>query len=76
MCMKRPRYRYESQLVAPDPNELPVLEPLSPTGGPLSPQVKPKYHADSCFCESCCDIRASLDQYLSAKKLYERNGFQ
>lgn len=73
--MKRPRYRYESQLMPPDPNEPPVLEPLSPTGGPLSPQPRPKYHDDWCFCENCTDIRASLDLYLSQKKLWDANGF-
>lgn len=75
MCMKRPRYRYESQLVAPDPNEPAELDPLSPTGGPLAPEPKPKYHSDTCFCSDCCDIRAAMDIYLKAKRLENLNGF-
>lgn len=53
-------------LNAPIPKQTPV-PPRPP---------RPVYHSDECGCESCCDIRAAMDLYLSAKKNYEANGFQ
>lgn len=53
----------------------PGLEPLLPSEGPLAPAPRPQYHGDECSCESCCDIRASVDIYLQNKHLFELNGF-
>lgn len=53
----------------------PALEPLSPTGGSLTPEPRPKYHDDWCNCESCLDIRAAVENYVTAKKLFDQNGF-
>lgn len=40
----------------------PGIEPPRPERTP-----RPVYHSDECSCESCCDIRASMDLYLEAK---------
>lgn len=52
-----------------DPAQLPPQPPA-----PAWP-VRPVYHGDGCPCESCCDIRASMDIYLRQRDLYSQNGF-
>lgn len=51
------------------------LEPLSPTGGPLKPVKRPKYHSDQCYCEDCADLRAAVEIYVKQKRLLDENGF-
>ena len=51
------------------------LEPLFPSGGPLSRVVRPKYHGDQCQCVDCADLRAAQQIYAKQKRLYDDNGF-
>lgn len=51
-----------------DPADLP-LQPLIPTGGPLSPDPKrPPRHHFECSCDSCLDMVASMERYQQSKR--------
>jgi len=63
----KPR-NYKGQSLVDFTADAPGWEPLNPLGGPLSPEPKPVYHSDECSCETCCDIRASMDLYLDGKR--------
>jgi hypothetical protein len=66
------RNQYTSQPLVDLTAEVPGLEPLLPYEGPLT---RPVYHGDACSCLSCADIRASVDLYLSAKRLGNINNW-
>ncbi len=53
----------------------PMLEPLSPTGGPLTPEPRKPPHAAGCFCTDCWQAGLEMGEYLQKKRLFDENGF-
>ncbi len=63
-------YKHDTPLnLQCEASDIPAQEP-APAYVP-----RPKYHGDECDCDSCCDIRASMDIYLKARANYQLNGF-
>jgi len=45
------------------------------TDAVITPRQRPVYHGDDCNCDSCCDMRAAVDNYLKARTAFNINGF-